>query len=123
MYSAEDGLPGDFHLVHYGARGMGGAGLLFTEMTCVSPEARITPGCTGLWNDAQEAAWTRIVGFVHAPRRGRAIALQLGHAGRKGATQADVGGHGPAAAAGAALAHRSPPAPSPTSRTARCRAR
>jgi anthraniloyl-CoA monooxygenase len=69
QYSAEDGLPGDFHLVHYGARGMGGAGLLFTEMTCVSPEARITPGCTGLWNDAQEAAWTRIVGFVHAQGR------------------------------------------------------
>jgi anthraniloyl-CoA monooxygenase len=86
QYSAEDGLPGDFHLVHYGARGMGGAGLLFTEMTCVSPEARITPGCTGLWNDAQEAAWRRIVGFVHAQGQTR-VALQLGHAGRKGATR------------------------------------
>ena len=86
QYSAEEGLPGDFHLVHYGARGMGGAGLLFTEMTCVSPDARITPGCTGLWNDAQEAAWTRIVDFVHAHGETR-IALQLGHAGRKGATR------------------------------------
>ncbi|MFN5574256.1 MAG: NAD(P)-binding protein, partial [Bradyrhizobium sp.] len=60
MYSAEEGIPGDFHLVHYGSRAIGGAGLLFTEMTCVSRDARITPGCAGLWNDAQEAAWTRI---------------------------------------------------------------
>src|SRR5262249_20937872 len=53
MYSAQDGVPGEFHFVHYGARALGGPGLLFTEMTCVAPEARITPGCTGLWNDAQ----------------------------------------------------------------------
>ena len=85
MYSAEDGVPGDFHLVHYGARAMGGAGLLFTEMTCPAPDARITPGCTGLWNDAQQAAWTRIVDFAHA--RGTMMCLQLGHAGRKGATK------------------------------------
>ena len=86
QYSAVDGVPGDWHLVHYGARGLGGAGLLFTEMTCVAPEARITPGCTGLWNDAQVAAWRRIVEFVHAHGTAK-VALQLGHAGRKGATR------------------------------------
>ncbi len=86
MYSAKDGVPGDWHLVHYGSRATGGAGLIFTEMTCVSPEARITLGCTGLWNDEQEAAWKRIVDFVHANSDGK-ICLQLGHAGRKGATK------------------------------------
>jgi anthraniloyl-CoA monooxygenase len=86
MYCAEEGLPGDFHLVHYGARATGGAGLVFTEMACVAPEARITPGCAGLWNDAQEAAWKRIVDFTHAHGAAK-IALQLGHAGRKGATR------------------------------------
>jgi anthraniloyl-CoA monooxygenase len=86
MYSAKEGVPGDFHLVHYGARAVGGAGLIFTEMTCVGPDARITPGCTGLWNDEQQAAWTRIVEFVHANSAAK-IALQLGHAGRKGATK------------------------------------
>jgi anthraniloyl-CoA monooxygenase len=86
MYSATDGMPGDFHLVHYGALAMGGPGLMFTEMTCVSPDARITPGCTGLWTDAQEAAWTRIVDFVHANSATK-ICLQLGHSGRKGATK------------------------------------
>ena len=86
MYSAKDGVPGDWHLMHYGSRATGGAGLLFTEMTCVSPEARITLGCTGLWNDEQEAAWTRIVDFVHA-HSGTRIALQLGHAGRKAGTK------------------------------------
>lgn len=85
MYSAEEGVPGDFHLIHYGARAMGGAGLIFTEMTCPSREARITPGCTGLWNDAQQAAWARIVTNVHAG--GARMCLQLGHAGRKGATR------------------------------------
>ncbi|MGY3453908.1 bifunctional salicylyl-CoA 5-hydroxylase/oxidoreductase [Bradyrhizobium sp. USDA 4353] len=86
MYSAEEGVPGDFHLVHYGSRAIGGAGLLFTEMTCVSRDARITPGCAGLWNDAQEAAWKRIVDFVHANSQAK-FALQLGHAGRKGASK------------------------------------
>ena len=85
MYSAEDGVPGDFHLVHYGARAMGGAGLVFTEMTCPAADARITPGCAGLWNDAQQAAWTRIVNIAHA--HGAKMCLQLGHAGRKGATK------------------------------------
>jgi len=86
MYSAEDGVPGDFHLMHYGSRAVGGAALMFTEMTCVAPEARITPGCAGLWSDAQEAAWRRIVDFVHTHSAAK-FALQLGHAGRKGATK------------------------------------
>src|SRR6202166_3424400 len=86
MYSAKEGVPGDFHLVHYGSRAIGGAGLIFTEMTCVGRDARITPGCTGLWNDEQEATWRRIVDFVHANSAAK-IGLQLGHAGRKGATK------------------------------------
>jgi len=86
MYSAVDGLPNDFHLVHFGSRALGGAGLLYTEMTCTSPDARITPGCAGLWNDAQRDAWKRIVDFVHA-NSGAKMGIQLGHAGRKGSTQ------------------------------------
>lgn len=86
MYSATDGLIDDFHLVHLGARAMGGAGLVFAEMTCVSPDARITPGCLGLWNDAQAAGWKRLVDFVHANSEA-SVACQLGHAGRKGATK------------------------------------
>ena len=73
-------------MVHYGSRAIGGAGLMFTEMTCVAADARITHGCTGLYNDAQEAAWKRIVDFVHANSAAK-ICLQLGHAGRKGATK------------------------------------
>lgn len=86
MYSAEEGVPGDFHLVHYGSRAIGGAGLVFTEMVCVGRDARITPGCAGLWNDEQQVAWTRIVDFTHANSAAK-ICLQLGHAGRKGATK------------------------------------
>jgi anthraniloyl-CoA monooxygenase len=86
QYSAVDGMPTDWHLVHYGARGTGGAGLMFTEMVVVSPEARITPGCAGIYTDAQEAAWKRIVDFVHANGHTK-ICMQLGHAGRKGATR------------------------------------
>ncbi|MDA9404157.1 bifunctional salicylyl-CoA 5-hydroxylase/oxidoreductase [Bradyrhizobium sp. CCBAU 45389] len=86
MYSAKEGVPTDFHLVHYGSRAIGGAGLIFTEMTCVSRDARITPGCAGLWNDEQETAWRRIVDFVHGNSAAK-ICLQLGHAGRKGATR------------------------------------
>ncbi len=86
MYSAKEGVPTDFHLVHYGSRAIGGAGLIFTEMTCVSRDARITPGCAGLWNDKQEAVWQRIVDFVHVNSAAK-ICLQLGHAGRKGATK------------------------------------
>ena len=86
MYSAEDGVPGDWHRVHYGARALGGAGLVFTEMTNVSAEARITPGCAGIWTDAQEAAWRGIVEFAHRHTAAK-MCLQLGHAGRKGATR------------------------------------
>ena len=86
QYSAVDGLPADWHLVHYGSRAIGGAGLMFTEMTDVSAEARITPGCAGMYNDAHEAAWKRIVDFVHAQSKTK-FCLQLGHAGRKGATK------------------------------------
>ncbi|HEY4974223.1 MAG TPA: hypothetical protein VII41_11485, partial [Steroidobacteraceae bacterium] len=86
QYRAVDGVPTDWHLVHYGARATGGAGLVFTEMTCTSADARISPGCTGLWNETQVAAWRRIVEFVHGESPAR-ICLQLGHAGRKGSTQ------------------------------------
>ena len=86
MYSAVDGTPNDFHFVHYGERALGGAGLIFTEMTCVSPEGRISPGCTGIWNDDHVAAWKRIVDFVHANSRAK-ICLQLGHSGGKGSTR------------------------------------
>ena len=86
IYSAVDGTPGDFHLVHYGERALGGAGMLFTEMTCVSPEGRITPGCPGLWSDGQVAAWARIVDFVHFHSKAK-VCLQLGHSGAKGSTK------------------------------------
>jgi anthraniloyl-CoA monooxygenase len=86
MYSAADGTPNDFHLVHLGARALGGAGLVMTEMTCVSPEARITLGCTGMYLPEHTAAWRRIVDFVHTHSRA-AICLQLGHSGRKGSTR------------------------------------
>ncbi|HVQ09405.1 MAG TPA: bifunctional salicylyl-CoA 5-hydroxylase/oxidoreductase [Allosphingosinicella sp.] len=86
MYSAEDGVPNDFHLVHYGARALGGAGLLYTEMTCVSAEGRITPGCTGLYAPDHVEAWRRIVDFVHANSAAK-FCLQLGHSGPKGSTR------------------------------------
>ncbi|MBR0880490.1 MULTISPECIES: bifunctional salicylyl-CoA 5-hydroxylase/oxidoreductase [Bradyrhizobium] len=86
MYSAQDGLIDDFHVAHLGARAMGGAGLVFAEMTCVSPDARITPGCLGLWNDAQQAQWRRLVELVHGVGHAK-VGIQLGHAGRKGATR------------------------------------
>jgi anthraniloyl-CoA monooxygenase len=86
MYSAVDGVPNDFHLVHLGERALGGAGLVFTEMTCVSPEGRISPGCTGMWNADHVAAWKRIVDFVHAQSKAK-ICLQLGHSGGKGSTK------------------------------------
>ncbi|MFI5866983.1 bifunctional salicylyl-CoA 5-hydroxylase/oxidoreductase [Streptomyces sp. NPDC051546] len=93
MYSASaaessgDGVPGDFHLVHLGARALGGAALVMTEMVCVSPEGRITPGCTGLYTAAQAAAWARIADFVHTSAPGTALGVQLGHSGRKGSTR------------------------------------
>ncbi|MFO1286918.1 MAG: bifunctional salicylyl-CoA 5-hydroxylase/oxidoreductase [Rubrivivax sp.] len=93
QYSCEDGVPGEYHLVHLGARAMGGAGLVMAEMTCTSPDARITPGCPGLWNDAQGAAWKRIVSWVHANSDAK-IGIQLGHAGAKGSTNAPWQGDG-----------------------------
>ncbi|RST06768.1 bifunctional salicylyl-CoA 5-hydroxylase/oxidoreductase [Streptomyces sp. WAC05374] len=87
MYSAVDGVPGDLHLVHLGARALGGAGLVMTEMVCVSPEGRITPGCAGLWTPGQSAAWRRVTDFVHQQSPGTAIGVQLGHSGRKGSTK------------------------------------
>ncbi len=87
MYSAVDGVPGDFHLVHLGSRALGGAGLVMTEMVCVSEQGRITPGCTGLYTGRQGEAWKRITDFVHAQAPGTAIGVQLGHSGRKGSTR------------------------------------
>lgn len=84
QYSASDGLPGDWHLVHLGARASGGFGLVVAEATAVRPEGRITPQDVGLWNSDQQAAWSRIVGFVH--ERGAAVGVQLAHAGRKAST-------------------------------------
>jgi len=86
MYSSVDGTPGDFHLVHLGARAIGGAGLVMTEMICTSADGRITPGCGGLYRDAHTHAWKRIVDFVREHSRA-AIGAQLGHAGRKGSTR------------------------------------
>ncbi len=86
MYSAVDGTPNDFHLVHYGTRAQGGAGLVYTEMTCVSPEGRITPGCPGIYAPEHVAAWRRVTDFVHA-NSGAKICLQLGHSGAKGSTR------------------------------------
>ena len=86
MYCAEEGIPNDFHLVHLGSRALGGAGLVITEMTCVSPQGRITPGCAGMYADPHIVAWKRIVDFVHANGPAK-ICLQLGHSGRKGSTK------------------------------------
>ena len=86
MYSSKDGMPNDFHLVHLGSRAMGGASLVFPEMICVSPDARITPGCLGLWNEEQKEGYRRLVDFVHNDTPAK-IGIQLGHAGRKGATK------------------------------------
>jgi anthraniloyl-CoA monooxygenase len=86
MYSARDGVPGDFHLVHLGSKALGGAGLVMTEMVCVSAEGRITLGCTGMYSAAQEESWRRIASFVHE-RSGARIGIQLGHSGRKGSTR------------------------------------
>ncbi|MGN6666083.1 MAG: bifunctional salicylyl-CoA 5-hydroxylase/oxidoreductase [Trinickia sp.] len=86
QYSAVDGTVGDYHLTHLGARAMGGAGLVMTEMTCVSPEARITPGCPGMYTPGHLQAWRRIVDFVHAMSDAK-IGMQLGHAGAKASTR------------------------------------
>jgi anthraniloyl-CoA monooxygenase len=86
MYSCVDGEPNDFYLVHLGSRAQGGAALLFTEMTCVSADARISPGCAGMYAPEHAKAWTRIVDFVHEWTPAK-VGLQLGHAGPKGSTQ------------------------------------
>ncbi len=86
MYSAVDGVPGNFHLVHLGCKALGGAGLVMTEMVCVSAEGRITPGCSGLYTDDQRDSWTEIVDFVHTQSTAK-IGAQLGHSGRKGSTK------------------------------------
>ncbi|PVH30219.1 bifunctional salicylyl-CoA 5-hydroxylase/oxidoreductase [Pararhodobacter oceanensis] len=85
QYKAVDGCPTDWHLVHYGERAKGGAGLVYTEMTCVSPEGRITPGCPGLYAPEHEAAWARLASFVHAETDAK-LCCQIGHSGRKGST-------------------------------------
>jgi anthraniloyl-CoA monooxygenase len=86
QYRAVDGTPTDWHFVHYAERAKGGAGLISTEMTCVTPEGRISPGCTGLYSKEHEAAWRRIVAFIHAETDAK-VAIQLGHSGPKGSTQ------------------------------------
>jgi anthraniloyl-CoA monooxygenase len=86
MYKAEDGMPTPFHLVHLGGKALGGAGLVMTEMVCVSEAGRITPGCTGIWTAAQAYAWRGITEFVHAESQAK-IGIQLGHSGRKGSTK------------------------------------
>lgn len=86
MYRATDGLPSDFHLVHLGGKALGGAGLVMTEMVCVSETGRITPGCGGIWTDEQAQAWRRLTDFVHAESAGK-VGIQVGHSGRKGSTK------------------------------------
>jgi len=86
QYRATDGQPNDWHFVHYAERAKGGAGMVFTEMTCVSAQGRISPGCTGLYEESHERAWRHLVDFVHAETEAK-IAIQLGHSGLKGSTQ------------------------------------
>ncbi len=86
QYRATGGLPNDWHFVHYAERAKGGAGMVFTEMTCVSAQGRISPGCTGMYDESHERAWKRLVEFVHAETEAK-IAIQLGHSGLKGSTQ------------------------------------
>jgi 2,4-dienoyl-CoA reductase-like NADH-dependent reductase (Old Yellow Enzyme family) len=95
QYSAVDGLPGDWHLVHLGARAVGGAGVVFTEATAVSPEGRISPQDTGIWTDEQAQAWARVVAFVQG--QGALAGIQLAHAGRKGSSRRPWEGRGPVA--------------------------
>ena len=94
QYVAKDGVVDDWHLVHLGSRAMGGAGLVMTEMTDVSPEGRITYGCAGLWNDAQLQAWKRVVDFIHGKSFSK-VGVQLAHAGRKASCQLPWEGDGP----------------------------
>jgi len=91
QYCAVDGMPQPWHFSHYSSRAVGGVGLIFTEMTCPTPDARITDGCTGLWSEAQQRAWQELVEFIHNSTSTK-IAMQLGHAGRKGSTKAPADG-------------------------------
>lgn len=100
QYSADAGVPNDWHLVHLGGRGIGGAGLVIAEATGVSAEGRISPGCTGIWNDEQQVVWERIVGFIHANSAAK-VGLQIGHAGRKASTAVPWEGGAPLAGADA----------------------
>ena len=93
QYSSPDGVPTDWHLVHLGSRAVGGAGLVFTEASSVSPEGRISPDDAGIWNAAQARAWSRIVQFIRG--QGAAAGVQLAHAGRKASTAAPWLGGGP----------------------------
>jgi len=93
QYSSTDGLPGQWHLVHLGSFARGGAGLVFTEASAVLPEARISPQDAGIWNDAQQTAWARVVDFVHG--QGARAGMHLAHAGRKASTLAPWLGRGP----------------------------
>ncbi len=86
QYKANDGAPNDWHFVHYAERAKGGAGLVYTEMTCVSADGRITPGCPGLYAPEHEAQWKRLTSFIHAETEAK-ICCQIGHSGRKGSTQ------------------------------------
>ena len=123
MYSSVDGTPGDFHLVHLGARAIGGAGLVMTEMICTSaPTGGSRRAAAGSTATSTSAAWKRIVDFVHAHSRA-AIGAQLGHAGPQGLDAAAVGGRGPAAAGRQLAADRAVAAAVPAGRRARCRAR
>lgn len=86
QYCAVDGMPDEWHFSHYSSRSIGGTGLVYTEMTCPSPDARITDGCTGIWSDEQAEEWKKLVSFIHSNTDGK-ICMQLGHAGRKGSTK------------------------------------
>lgn len=111
MYSSVDGVPGDFHLVHLGSRAMGGAALVMTEMVCVSPEGRITPGCGGLWTDEQQEAWSRIVAYGHD--FGALMGCQARPLRPQGLDEAHVGRDRPAPARGKLAAHRAVADPLP----------
>lgn len=91
QYCAVDGMPNDWHFTHYTARSMGGTGLIFTEMTCPTPDGRITDGCTGIWNNEQVKAWKHITEYIHDTTDSK-ICMQLGHAGRKGSTKVPAEG-------------------------------
>lgn len=88
QYKSKNGIAGEWDYVHYASRAVGGAGLIFTGMTAISPEARITPGCYGIWNDEQVKAWKKITDFIHANSNTK-IGIELGHSGRKGSCEVD----------------------------------